>query len=206
MSNAILVSAFVLALCASALPSHAHHSFAAEFDADKPLKMTGTVTKVEWQNPHIVVLHRREGRRRQRNELGIRAREPELPHARRWTPSTMKAGDGVTVEGFHAQERPQHRQRTRGHADGDGQERCSRARAALESSHETLTLCVILARQLGRAHGARAMGKGTNQRRSFASDGTANLRRALARRRAAASRTCRACGCPMPSRCRKGSG
>ena len=39
----------------------AHHAFAAEFDADKPLKMAGTVTKVEWRNPTRVVLHRREG-------------------------------------------------------------------------------------------------------------------------------------------------
>ena len=32
--------------------THAHHAFSAEFDAEKPIKVTGTVTKVEWQNPH----------------------------------------------------------------------------------------------------------------------------------------------------------
>src|SRR5438067_10755885 len=43
----------VAMLLASAVPIAAHHSFAAEFDDTKPVKVTGTITKVEWQNPHI---------------------------------------------------------------------------------------------------------------------------------------------------------
>ena len=39
--------------CLSALPLLAHHSFAAEYDDSKPVKVTGVVTRVEWQNPHI---------------------------------------------------------------------------------------------------------------------------------------------------------
>jgi hypothetical protein len=38
---------------AAVVPVAAHHSFAAEFDESKPIKVTGTITKVEWQNPHI---------------------------------------------------------------------------------------------------------------------------------------------------------
>ena len=39
-------------LLIGAVPVMAHHSFAAEYDASKPIKLTGTVTKIEWTNPH----------------------------------------------------------------------------------------------------------------------------------------------------------
>jgi hypothetical protein len=43
---------FVVGLTLSAVPAIAHHSFAAEFDASKPITLTGTLTKMEWVNPH----------------------------------------------------------------------------------------------------------------------------------------------------------
>ena len=51
-SAAISLTASLL-LCAA--PSYAHHSFPAEYDASKPVKLTGKVTKVEWTNPHIFI-------------------------------------------------------------------------------------------------------------------------------------------------------
>jgi hypothetical protein len=51
--KARLLSAVVFAGLAVSLPLVAHHSFSAEYDSAKPVKVTGVVTKVEWLNPHI---------------------------------------------------------------------------------------------------------------------------------------------------------
>ena len=53
MRYAAMFSVAFLALLIAATPIAAHHSFAAEYDSTKPAKLTGKVTKVEWQNPHV---------------------------------------------------------------------------------------------------------------------------------------------------------
>lgn len=102
MSNATLVSTVFFALVLGSLPSHAHHSFAAQFDANKPLKMTGTVTKVEWQNPHSwFYIDVRDDAGTVTN-WGMELASPNLLMRSGWTKTTLKVGDVVTVEGFHA--------------------------------------------------------------------------------------------------------
>ncbi len=51
--NVRCLAGFFVCASLAVLPLRAHHSFAAEYDDSKPVKVTGVVTKVEWQNPHI---------------------------------------------------------------------------------------------------------------------------------------------------------
>jgi hypothetical protein len=82
----------------------AHHSFAAEFDADKPIELTGTVTKVEWANPHtFFYIDVAETAGKVENwalELG----SPNGLMRRGWTRNSMQIGDTVTVSGWRAKD------------------------------------------------------------------------------------------------------
>jgi hypothetical protein len=93
-----------LGLILGAVPLAAHHSFEAEYDFNKPLKITGTVTKVEWMNPHArfyVDVTDEAGKVTNWNfELG-----PIVILVRQgWRKDSLKPGDQVTVEGFQAKD------------------------------------------------------------------------------------------------------
>ena len=84
-------------------PAFSHHSFAAEYDQNRALKLTGTVIKVEWQNPHtylyIDVTDKKSGKVTNWTfEMG----SPSGLTRRGWTPDTAKIGMTVTVEGAQA--------------------------------------------------------------------------------------------------------
>ena len=102
MSRSALASILGCALVLASLPGIAHHSFSAQFDAKKPLKMTGTVTKVEWMNPHSWFYLDVKGDGGSVTNWGFELASPNLLLRKGWTPKTLEAGDVVTVEGFHA--------------------------------------------------------------------------------------------------------
>jgi hypothetical protein len=78
----------------------AHHSFAAEFDRDKPITVTGTVTKVEWTNPHVwVYLNVKDKDTGVVTNWGFEMGPPHGLQRRGWRRETLKLGDSVTVAG-----------------------------------------------------------------------------------------------------------
>jgi hypothetical protein len=102
MSRFALASILACSLVLAALPTFAHHSFSAQFDAKKPLKMTGTVTSVEWQNPHSWFYLDVKDETGAVTNWGFELASPNLLLRKGWTRTTLEAGDVVTVEGFHA--------------------------------------------------------------------------------------------------------
>src|SRR5688500_737204 len=92
-----------LALLCSAVPLAAHHSFELEYDSNKPFTLKGTVTKVEWTNPHsriyIDVVDEKGVVTNWNLELG--GNRSALTRAG-WTSKTLKVGEEVTVGGVLA--------------------------------------------------------------------------------------------------------
>ena len=95
---------FLIAGLSLSAPVFAHHSFRAEFDSTKPMEFVGTVTKVEWFNPHArfyIDVKDDTGKVTNWNfELG----SPLQLHRQGWRQDSLKVGDQITVEGYVAKD------------------------------------------------------------------------------------------------------
>src|SRR5215213_6402968 len=105
MRTMFVVVMVAAVLLASAGRSYAHHSFSAEFDANKTFKMTGTVTKVEWMNPHtFFYIDVIDDTTKKVTNWAMEMGSPNGLMRNGWTRTTMKIGDVVTVEGSLAKD------------------------------------------------------------------------------------------------------
>jgi DNA/RNA endonuclease YhcR with UshA esterase domain len=100
----LVVMAACLSVVMATAPAVAHHSFAAEYDKDRPVKLTGVVTKIEWTNPHIWFFVDVKDETGTVTNWAFSGAPPGVLDRRGISKHVLKPGDVVVVEGFRARD------------------------------------------------------------------------------------------------------
>ncbi|MBM3777976.1 MAG: hypothetical protein FJW23_07005 [Acidimicrobiia bacterium] len=91
-----------LALVCTPFAAYAHHAFAAEFDADKPVKLRGVIKKMDWINPHTWMYIEVKEPDGTVTEWAIEGGAPNAMFRRGWNMNSIKPGIEVVVDGYRA--------------------------------------------------------------------------------------------------------
>ena len=102
--NCTMVTTIAAIAMLNVAPALAHHSFAAEFDADKPVTVKGVITSVRLENPHSWFFLDVTGPDGKVEKWSFEASTPSSLIRSGFKPGTIKAGDQVTIRGFHARD------------------------------------------------------------------------------------------------------
>ena len=85
-------------------PAFAHHAFAGQYDKDNPIQLTGTVTKIEWMNPHARFYIDVKDEKGNVTNWNIELGPPLILRRAGWTQNSLKIGDQITVQGYRAKD------------------------------------------------------------------------------------------------------
>lgn len=91
-------------LVAGSVTAYAHHSFAAQYDSNKPVKMAGVVTKLEWTNPHVYIFIDVTDKAGKVVNWGFEMGPPHMLQKSGWKKNALKIGEVLSIEGWLARD------------------------------------------------------------------------------------------------------
>lgn len=104
LAQALLIMLFA----AAAGASYAHHSFGAQYDSNKPVKLSGVVTRVEWTNPHVYIFIDVTGKNGAVTNWGFEMGPPHMLQKAGWKKNSLTLGEQVEIEGWLARDGSNH--------------------------------------------------------------------------------------------------